>query len=392
MFWVAAALMIVAALAFLLWPLARKRKVPQHDVRAVNIAVYREQLEELRSDLASGSLSERQYQESVSELERNLLQDTEASEEKPASPKRYRALAAGAAAVLPIFAIALYFAVGNPNALSPRSLGLEQADMLIEQLRQHLEQNPNDGEGWAVYARANFGFERYNIAIPAFEKAKALKPNDAALLADYADALARAHGGRLEGRPMTLLGEALKFDPENVKALALAGAGAYGAGDYARAADYWQRLLPRMSAGSEEAKLVQERIDEARARASSNTGDARSVRGTVSVSPALRGRVNPDDTLFVYAQSDKSKMPLSIVRVQAKDLPYSFVLDDSKGMATGAKLSSANEVRVVARISKSGEAKTALGDLQGIAPSVKPGASEVQVVIDQVIGAEGKQP
>jgi cytochrome c-type biogenesis protein CcmH len=392
MFWIAAAVMTLAALAFLLWPLLRRRKAQANDLRAVNIALYREQLDELRSDLASGSVSEQQYQESVAELERNLLQDTAAVDEKRAPRHKQRAFAGIAAAALPLFAIALYFAVGSPDALSPRPSSLEQADILIEELRRHLERNPNDGEGWAVYARANFGLERYNAAIPAFEKATTLRPNDAALLADYADALARANDGRLEGKPMALLGEALKSDPENVKALALAGAAAYGAGDYRRAADYWQRLIPKMQVGSEEAKLVQQRIDEARARASSRTTDARSVRGTVSVSPTLRGKVSPDDTLFVYAQSDSSKMPLSIVRVQAKDLPYSFVLDDSKSMASGAKLSSASEVRVVARISKSGEAKTARGDLQGVATSVKPGASEVKVIIDQVIGAESKQP
>jgi cytochrome c-type biogenesis protein CcmH len=389
-FWVVAALMILAALAFLLWPLMRKRHTASREVRTVNISLYRDELDELRGDLASGSLSREQYQESVAELERNLLDDTAAPEEKPVVPKRHRAFIAGVAAVLPIFAIGLYIAIGSPDAIAPRSFTLEHAESLIKQLRQHLEQNPNDGEGWAVFARANFALGRYNAAIPAFEKANGLRPRDADLLADHADAIARANDGRLEGKPMTLLAQALESDPNHAKALALAGAAAYGAGDFARAADYWQRLLPQVREGSEEAKLVQGRIDEARARASPNAGERGAVRGTVSVSPNLRGRVSPDDTLFVYAQGEHSKMPLSIVRAHAKDLPYSFVLDDSKGMASGVKLSNADEVRVVARISKSGQARTAAGDLQGVTASVKPGSGDIEVVIDQVVGAEDK--
>lgn len=387
-FWILAALMLLAALGFLLLPLARVRKAPDNDSRDVNVAVYRGQLQELRTDLATGAISDDQYREAVSDLERNLVQDTALPAATPPAPKRNYALTTSLAAGVAAFAIALYFVVGNPRALSPASFTSQDPGALIEQLAQHLEQDPDNAEGWALLARSYHGLGQYKEAAVAFEKASLLTPDDAQLLADYADAVARASEGRLEGKPMLLLARSLQADPENVKALALSGAGAYGAGDYKLAAEHWQRLLARIPAESEEAKLVQERIAEARTLAAAGSPGTVNIRGTVKLSPRLQSRVGGEDTLFVYAQADNSRMPLAIVRAQAKELPYSFILDDSKSMAGGAKLSSADEVRVVARVSKSGVARNSPGDLQGVAASVKPGASEVEVVIDQVVGAE----
>jgi cytochrome c-type biogenesis protein CcmH len=387
MFWIVAALMLLAALGFLLLPLVRRRHSAHKDARAVNIALYREQLAELQGDLDSGSLSADQYREALSELERNLVQDAALPAEAPPARGKNRALIAGLAVSISAFAIVLYFLVGNPQSLSPRFTE-EHANLFVEQLAQHLKENPDNAQGWTVLARVYHELERYGEAVAAFEKASELNPNDAQLLADYADSVARANEGRLEGKPMALLAKSLAADPANVKALALSGAAAYGAGDYKLAAEYWQRLLARIPAGSEEARLVKERIDEARGRATTGSRDAVDIRGTVKLSPHLQDQVGPDDTLFVYAQTGDSRMPLSIVRARAKELPYAFVLDDSKGMAGGVKLSSANEVRVVARISKSGQAKSTLGDLQGMTASIKPGASGVEIVIDQVIGTE----
>jgi cytochrome c-type biogenesis protein CcmH len=389
MFWIVAALMLLAALGFLLLPLVRRHHSAHKDARAVNIALYREQLAELQGDLDSGSLSADQYREALSELERNLVQDAALPAEAPPARGKNRALIAASAISVSAFAIVLYFLVGNPQSLSPRFTE-EHASLFVEQLAQHLKENPDNAQGWTVLARVYHELERYGEAVAAFEKASELNPNDAQLLADYADSVARANEGRLEGKPMALLAKSLAADPANVKALALSGAAAYGAGDYKLAAEYWQRLLVRIPAGSEEARLVQERIDEARARATAGSRDTVDIRGTVKLSPHLQNQVGPDDTLFVYAQAGDSRMPLAIVRARAKELPYAFVLDDSKGMASGVKLSSANEVRVVARISKSGRAKTTLGDLQGVVPSIKPGASGVEIVIDQVIGAESQ--
>jgi cytochrome c-type biogenesis protein CcmH len=107
------------------------------------------------------------------------------------------------------------------------------------------------------------------------------------------------------------------------------------------------------------------------------------VSGIVQLAPALAARVAPDDTLFVFARAAEGpRMPLAVVRAQAKDLPFKFTLDDSSAMASGMKLSSQKQVIVGARISKSGNATPQNGDLEGASPPVEIGASGVTVLVN----------
>jgi cytochrome c-type biogenesis protein CcmH len=78
-------------------------------------------------------------------------------------------------------------------------------------------------------------------------------------------------------------------------------------------------------------------------------------------------------------------MPLAVVRASAGELPRDFRLDDSMAMTPAARLSRANAVIVEARISKSGSATPAPGDLQGKSATVKPGARDVSIAIDDIV-------
>ena len=113
---------------------------------------------------------------------------------------------------------------------------------------------------------------------------------------------------------------------------------------------------------------------------------AASVRGTVSLSPALAGKVAPTDSLFIFARAAAGpRMPLAVVRRQVKDLPFTFTLDDSQAMAPEMNLSKFRDVIVGARISKSGSATPQSGDLQGLSATVQTGADNIKIVIDQVV-------
>src|SRR5207244_12344869 len=103
-----------------------------------------------------------------------------------------------------------------------------------------MEGNPNDGVGWVLLARSYVGMGRYSEAVPIFQKAVTLIPDDAQLLADYADTLGVVHGRKLDGKPEALIQQALKIDPHNVKALMLAGTVAFNRKNYARAAKDWE--------------------------------------------------------------------------------------------------------------------------------------------------------
>lgn len=408
-FWLAASALIACALLLLLPPLLRRRRESSAVSRkATNVAVYRDQLRELEQDLAAGTLSRDNYEEAKGEIERRLLEDVRDADEalKEGTVGRNAAVVLGA--TLPIAAFALYFAVGNFQALLPGGAGASQQEAnsiseeqiveLTGRLAARMEKESDNVEGWIMLGRSYVALGQFDRAAKAYASAVARAGQDAALLADYADALAMAQGRRLEGEPEKIIQRALAIDPDNMKALALAGSAAFERRDYAGAVAYWERLFKFAPEGSEFAQSVRAGIDEARqlqkdggapkVAAAPEAKEAKSaarksVSGVVRISPALASRVAPNDTLFVFARAAAGpRMPLAIVRAQAKDLPFKFTLDDSSAMAAGMNLSSQKNVIVGARISRSGSATPQSGDLRGLSEPVQVGKSGVVVVID----------
>jgi cytochrome c-type biogenesis protein CcmH len=253
---------------------------------------------------------------------------------------------------------------------------------------------------------------RFAEAVDAYAKAAQRAPRDAQLLADFADVLAMAQGQSLQGEPEKLVLRALEIDPQNLKALALAGTAAFHRGDFRRAADTWERMLSLVEADSEDARQIKDNVAEARSRAgtpsaradiqtgkpgapaaksapSSTRAAAPShpgVRGTVRVSESLRSKLSPGDTVFVYARADGGPpMPLAVLRRTASDLPIAFALDDSMAMRPELTVSAFPKVVVTARVSRSGNAKPEAGDLQGASKPVANDAKGIVVEINEVV-------
>ncbi len=113
-------------------------------------------------------------------------------------------------------------------------------------------------------------------------------------------------------------------------------------------------------------------------------GSGKSVGGRVELAAALKDKAGPDDVVFIFARAvDGPRMPLAALRARAADLPLDFVLDDSHAVMPGSNLSSAQQVRIEVRVSKSGQAAPGKGDLTGKSAAVKPGASGLRIVVDQ---------
>jgi hypothetical protein len=113
---------------------------------------------------------------------------------------------------------------------------------------------------------------------------------------------------------------------------------------------------------------------------------ASAIRGTVSLAPALSKKADPGASVFIYARAKQGPvMPLAIVRTTVSALPYAYQLDDSVSVMADLKLSQAGEVVVVARVSKTGDAKSQKGDLQGLSGPVAPGSDKVDVEINAVL-------
>ncbi len=282
LFWVICAGLILIALAFVL-PTALQRsdeaQLESEDERKkANIAVYRDQLSELEADVRNGIVSEEQYAQDRDEIERRLLEDIGTSNTRKikAAPVSARNTAYLLGIGLPLVAIIFYLNVGSPKSISeppatasqsaaaPEGRTQEQIEANVEKLAKRLESNPSDAQGWTMLARSYSSMGKFSEAVGAYAKATELTPKDAGLWAEYAFATAMANGRSLEGKPTELIQQALKVEPENAKALQLAGSAAFQAKDYKKAIDYWERVLKQVPADSEAGQAITERINEAK--------------------------------------------------------------------------------------------------------------------------------
>jgi len=390
LFWVLSAVLAAAALVLLVRPLLSRREGQGISRSAANLSIYRDQLRELEADLAAGTLARGDYDRARRELETRLLEDVDqpAAAVKAVGGRRM-ALVLGIA--IPALAVALYFAIGNPGALDPRraadgEVTAQQIEAMVERLAARLRENPDDTDGWKLLGRSHAALGRFADAVNAYAKAASQAPRDPQLLADFADALAMTRGESLQGEPEKLVLRALEIDPGNLKALALAGTAAFERKDYKAATGHWQRMLPLVPPDSKDARAIQSSIDEARALAGTGAAKPTGLRGIVRIAPELKGKVAPDDSLFIFARAaDGPPMPLAVLRVRARDLPVSFALDDSMAMAPSMRLSGFQRVVVSARVSKSAGAAPQPGDLQGSSAPVASDAAGVTVVIDTVV-------
>jgi len=288
-FWAICGLLILIALAFILPPLVQRPEVTpaesKKERREANIAIYRDQLTELETDLQNGIVAKEQYQQDRDEIERRLLEDVKLSESdaKTAADFRKRNVVYALAIGLPLAAVLFYLKVGEMKALSPAataptassemsesSRSPQQIEANVSKLVDRLKANPSDAEGWVMLAHSYSTMERFGEAAGAYARATELQPNNADLWAEYAFASAMANGRNLEGQPMEFVNRALKIDPENLKALQLAGNDAFQRKDYKKAVDYWSRVLKKVPPGSEVAQSIQQRIDEAKSLAKTN--------------------------------------------------------------------------------------------------------------------------
>ena len=286
-------LMVAIALAFILPPLLQRDAKPsdkdETGRKEANLAVYRDQLSELDRDMEHGLIDREQHDQDREEIERRLLEEISAKDQgmskQSTQPVDGRIFVYAFPICLPLIATAIYLLVGNPSALTdspipnrpaatssegpamPPGAGQrsqQDIEANVAALAKRLEENPKDLQGWIMLARSYMSFEKYSEASAAYAKATALKPNNADLLADYAFALAMANGQQFQGQPIEVINKALKLDPQNAKALELAGNAAFQAKDYKNAVDNWMRVLAKVPAGSEVAKELSGRIEEAK--------------------------------------------------------------------------------------------------------------------------------
>ena len=276
--------MVALALAWVLVPLLR-HGTPGVGREISNIAILRDQLRELDADLATGTMPRDRYEQAKRELEERALEESREVRGAAAAPSQSAAwTAAIIAGAIPIAALLLYVALGNPDGIGPAARAAKggaehevtraEVEAMAEKLAARLQKEPDNADGWVMLARTYYALNRHADAARAFDRAVAIIPDNADLLADYADALGATEGG-LKGKSQELIERALKADPTHWKALALAGTAAFNNKDYKLAV-----VVLGADEGDRSAGLADCGIDRRQHRRGATAGRARSRSGT----------------------------------------------------------------------------------------------------------------
>jgi cytochrome c-type biogenesis protein CcmH len=419
----AAAAVVVLVVAFVAGSLrARRRRARELAPLTDRIESSRSRLRELHRQLEAGEISAEAVDREQQTLTAALLEATAAV----ATPRRFPdpALAGATVVVAAIAAVAFHLGIDRNAAPQParveteapsapsasgkaeerpvRALSDEQLQRMVEQSSAQVKKAPGDAAAWAMLAHSYDMLGKFAESSKAYATLSRLLPNDAQVLADYADALAVANGRTLAGEPTVLVKKALALDPRNLKALALAGTAAYERKDVTEALAYWQRAL---AASPDPA--FREQIEGSIAEARASTGGAAAsaataaapraaaasavagpavVAGRVSLADDLVAKASPEATVFIFARpAQGSRMPVALLRKHVRDLPVEFTLDDSNAMVRDAKLSQVPTVVIGARISKKGDVTPGPGDMQGWSAPVPVGTRGIRLEISEVL-------
>ena len=324
--------MLIAALAFVLVPLLRTRDIRgKHHAQgsvmtdsASNVAIFRAQKGEIEQDFAGSLISQDERDQALKELSLRVAAEVKGDTASiSAAPPVTNIVSKGVWVVavialmgFPLTAVLMYAKLGapmvitgntaargvsagnvasattegaNPAASASTASGAAEPNpavtdkqilAMVDSLAEKMRQNPGDPKGWVLLARSQNALGRFVEATQSYERAAALLPNDAQVLADYADATAMTQDGRFDGKPLALIKQALQVDPANMKALALAGTAEMRLGNKTQSLKHWEKLKTLVAKDSEDAREVDSIIAEVQGSAAGSiVTSGRAYRG-----------------------------------------------------------------------------------------------------------------
>jgi len=279
-------------------------------------------------------------------------------------------------------------------AASPASTA-PSAGATLSELEKQVQLYPGSVPAWHALADSYRTQRQYAQASAAYSKLIALHGMTADAWADYADVAASLNHGALAGAPAQAIENALELDARQPKALWLKASLALEQHRYRDALGLWQQLRAALPPNSSDVRIVDANIAEASRLAGAPPAASAApgssgvfIAGTVAIDSHLAARIDPTATLFIFAKAaDSPGPPLAVLREPASGWPVSFRLDDSLAMMPGRLLSQFDKVIVEARISRSGQASPAAGDLYVTSAVVQPAAGKkLALIINREIG------
>ncbi|MEC7816473.1 MAG: c-type cytochrome biogenesis protein CcmI [Pseudomonadota bacterium] len=417
-FWIAGSVLILCAMAFVLYPVFfhRSEARRQADIRQQNLVAYRSRMQELDEEYEAGVLDEENYRQLREELTGTMLDDVpEQAVESRRVPGRRSAIVVALAALI-ILPVGTYLGYERWGAMEEleQYIAMQEMDAaggdqaarmasLAEQLRQRLEASPDNEEGWAMLGQTYMRLDNHDAAAKAFQRLAVVTEDgsdaQATALGLAAQALFFESQGQLTDEVQAAIDAALGVNPDEVNALGLLGIAAFSQEQYRQAIEYWERIvavapdhpqLDSIRGGIAEAYNRLGETPPAMDMSSRAEAGGPGVSLRVSLDEALQARVPADTTLFVFARQagQGSGAPLAVARLSASALPAEIRLDDSNAMTPEATLSSVDEVVVTARLSRSGNINAQAGDWQGRVEAAVTSPGDNQAPVELVINQE----
>lgn len=401
LFWVLAVVLLVIGVILVVMPLFNRQLPDTVDGKQRNLQIARQQLADLKRQLEDGLLTQTQFDQQYQELQHNFHDDLGAIDPvatKAAGNGRWMIPVVGL--LIPMLSILLYFQLGDPDAMQKAEIqqqnqqAMTKMEGMITAIIERLKKNPDDMEGWSMLGRSYLYMQKYAQAAEVFAKLHQFQPENVDVMLDYANSLAMSRNGQLNGEPSELVYKAIAMQPENHTALWLASLAKAEAGEFAAATGYLKKLaglLPPDSGGLEQIRQLQAEIDARQSTQPDTAGTPVAANTNISVKVSMdaevKDKVDPQQTVFIYAQAlNGPKMPLAITRKQVVDLPLSVVLNDSMAMRPDMHLSNFKQLKILARVSKTGNASTQAGDFIGFTElNVSDENPSVSVVINQEV-------
>jgi cytochrome c-type biogenesis protein CcmH len=413
-FYFFALLLVALAILFVVLPLIRRHESldasQQRARQLANIANYRSEKRDIEAQLENGDISEAEAAALLAELDRTLLEDSD--ERINILEVRRGHWWAIPLIFVPLISLVVYHRLGGLdeillqdtliNLQMPESIEEQRVEILAlhERIQQvaakHGKRKP---DYWVMAAQTAMNVQDYSAAAGNYAQLAQQYPDDAEVIAYWAQAEFMAGQRQMSPKIEGLVQRALALDPEQSTVLGLVGIAAFESGNYAQAVEAWRKIVSRLPAGSPDAEVIQQGIENAVALAASEgqvipevdetQGVAVDVVVDLSASLNSQGLVLSDSAvLFIFAQAiDGPRMPLAVARLAADTVfPVRVRLSDSMAMTPAMRLSQFPNVQISARLSQSGTVTPGSGDYQVSSPAqAAPAldAPQVQIVIDQ---------
>jgi cytochrome c-type biogenesis protein CcmH len=382
-------LLIALALLFIAVPYLRFRpsdnSIDPEIRRMKNREVYESTLAELEKDQAEGVISVDEFEKLKTELSRSFLRDMETIDGKVAQsngePRKFVPILS--LLFIPIFSYGIYELVGSARDLelpkifqtlnTAESAEEQRAGFLrlAEVLEERFERKPNDIQNGYMLGTLYIQLEDFNSAINTFELLIGELedgPDKATVLGQLAQAMYLDAGSSLTSDLQRVIERAMTMNPNEQAIMSILGFESFMQQDFRQAVFYWRRQLSQLNGNSEQALALRDRISTIEALLPPETAevvdDGASVTLVIDVDDSVRDLVDASMRLFVYARSPDFPMPLAAVNLVQPEFPFEITLTDANAMTPAAKLSSASQVYVGARLSRSGVANAQAGDIE----------------------------